>query len=206
MKSLWMLVGLFCLAACGVADTGAVSDESRKPVLALSATNESCDTLPPDRRLQGGGSFTSTRSYGRSGCQSGYLIDLDDYNPSGAAGGLKTLVSYADTKPTNQTDCEKLNTRVYVWQRNSDGSTRYLGGSFPRGRWTQDIKGGFYCEGPVVVVDDRIEGFVPGGDYRLGIRAHARDASNRVLRRKFSFSAPSVGGVSLDAGCTDTAA
>lgn len=150
----------------------------------LSATNEDCDTVAPDRTLEGGGTVNTTRSYNHTGCASAYLLDLNRYSAANTAG---TLVAYADEIPTTRAECEKLELRVYVWRRAQNGSSEYVGNTSEPGRWVADPWGEEYCEAPAVRVEDEIEGYAPGSNYRFGLRAQTLDAAGSVQRRELYF-------------------
>lgn len=155
---------------------------------ALSATNESCDTATAD--VVHTGDFrdprvTSPSTYGSSSCAWGFLVDANDYSdietPSGAWPYSEgNTVSINDVSAGSEAECERLRVMTYVWRKNSNGSTTYLGSKSAWGEWVswgwwcdeqgQNCVEQFVCDYPEVELNDHFS-MTEGLDYRIAVSA-----------------------------------
>lgn len=161
-------IGLALGCSAGTVDDA--TEDGTSPVGEIAealGSGDQCPTTTADFTINGSGSVTSSRTYDHSGCFQGYLVDINKYDPQNAG----SFAYYAETEPTNQNACINTQMRVYAWKRNTDGTTTFLGGTFPKGQWVTNRAGQSGCIVPRVNIED-IPGFVAdGSNYRLGMRA-----------------------------------
>lgn len=142
---------------------------------ALSSTEPACITAPADAVFPAnttGRSALSNRRYHHPGCYRGYLIDIENYSSRG------TLLAYAGATPTTQTQCERSRIFFHVWRKNPDGTATHIGNRSRAGRWVQRADGTERCVPASIVVDDVVSEYVPGGNYRIAVRADDRTESD----------------------------
>jgi len=151
---------------------------------AALASNQQCDTVPPQKVLNRGGEFTSPRSYNPAGCPDAYLVTLNNY---GGENNLGTFVGWGDAEPTTKGECERTRFAVIVWRLRSSGNV-LLGHRSENGAWTTSPGGVQYCETPYLNIDDEISGYAYGGDYRIGMRAQLNTTDGTSYsKRKIYF-------------------
>lgn len=138
-------IGL-CVVSVGCG--GGAMDDSPENELSFESidealsTNEQCHSVFAHRTTTGDpGSFTTNNTYDPAGCHDAYLIDATDFvgytelqfNPS-----FKQVSSFThNTTPTTESACEKQRLGVYIWRKNSDGSTTYLGHEWSWSIWNE---------------------------------------------------------------------
>jgi hypothetical protein len=153
-------------------------------VEALSAVDQ-CVTTPRDQQLTGGGEFITNTSYAHNGtgCENGYLLDLDNY---ATKYNLGTTVMFAGAQPTDQTTCYKAKIRAYVWERFSNGGKQFLGQYMRSGSWVVDSQDVGHCILPSLKLEKVIPNFKANGsrDFRIGMRAELRSADDTTYTRK----------------------
>ena len=177
-----LAAALTCLSLSCTAEV----DEAAAPVGTLAqelSSNEQCDTLSPNASFNKSGVLRTSRSYGHSACFDGFMLNVNKYSARNTDG---TRISYGDTAPTTQAACEGTQVRVYLWKRNSDGTTTYLGNKIKNGTWLTDAPSGqARCGLPSVLVDREYPAYVAGGDYRFALRASQATATSYDLRQIF---------------------
>ena len=182
---------LLAALACGAASCAA--DDPPAPIATvqsgLSAVDQ-CVTTPADKTLTGGGVFKTNTNYAHigTGCESAYLIDLNNYHTTY---NLGTTIAYAAPPPTTEVECGRAKIRAYVWERLANNGKTLLGSKIATGRWTTDIRGTSRCETPAMVLEDVIPGYQANGtrDYRIATRAELNDpAVAGNVRKELAFA------------------
>src|SRR4029079_2644896 len=167
----WLLPPLLIAAVTAVGcNNGAPATGTTQGEL---ASTEQCGTLAADAVLKGGGAVRSSATYGRSQCFDGYLVDINNYSARYTEG---TRVPYGRIAPTTQAACENIEVRAYIFKKNSDGTAPFMTNKIQRGVWLTDVSSGVgRCSTPSILLERDIPGYVPGGSYRLALRAAQRD-------------------------------
>lgn len=186
-------------AACGAADESVEFGTSEE---ALS-DSENCDTAPADAVHSGSLllNVTSPSSYGSSNCVKGYLVDINDYvDYEGSLGAQNFLGNSARmidvANPQSESECERLRVGAYVWRKNSNGSTTFVGGKNLWANWEPvwvycDEQGNCHntygCRLPEVYFNDHFS-MNEGDNYRVGVSARRfatpRDSGSSSTLRK----------------------
>lgn len=132
-----------------------------------------------DKSFTGTGSITSPTTYSNNECFKAYITDVSDLalNNSGAV-----TVSWTDTLPTNQTDCENLwlSADVYL-QILGNWAILNPQARSSHGTWGPDFPGGTsFCTGPGAEWTN--EGLTSGASYRFSVTARTSDTSDAPTR------------------------
>lgn len=137
------------------------------------SSSEQCDTVNAHRTTTGEpNEFTTGSNYNPQGCYKAYLIDAIDYDgtiPQGAHNFRHAVT------PTTKSACEKQRMMAYVWKKNSNGSTTYIGAKSIWGTWTA---GNSSCYNLIQMPD--VFGIGGNGatvDYRFALSARTHDVA-----------------------------
>lgn len=144
-------ISMVCLAGFGVLAFGCGAPSTDEGEIAgdlelaefeqALSNNESCDTITAHRTTTGDfATFTTTSNYDPGGCHDGYLIDANDY--VGLHPGTFHFLSHSEA-PTTAAECAKQRVGLYVWKRNSDGSTTFVGSKWIWGTWGNNVCANF---------------------------------------------------------------
>lgn len=165
--------GTFAFGCGAPPEEGEMSDdlELAQDEQALS-NGESCNTIAAHRTTTGEfTAFTTTSNYNPAGCHDGYLIDANDYDSVHHGG--RHYLGHADPV-TTPAECAKQRIGLYVWKRNSNGSTTFLGSKWRWGSW---LDNGICYNAIDPTVDFGIGVSDTTVDYRFALSARTYDTA-----------------------------
>lgn len=174
-------------AACGVEFEGPIQGEEvsvqedalgEATCATVDATEQYVYGITPAR--------TSARSYTTAGCYKAEILDIFLYSPqylgdSVVDGG--TYVTWADTLPLNQQECESLWLRVDQYQRPLAGEWQLIQTKRARGEWSYQPPASSCRMRHVSFHEGELE---PFGLYRFVISART-DPSSSAPTRKYTI-------------------
>jgi hypothetical protein len=142
----------------GTLDESEVIDQLEE---SLSDNEVKCGEAAADATFTRVFSSTTTPSNydaGKNGCGKAYFADVNDYRTSN--GDKYNAASYGGAVPTTRTACEATRMKVYVFEKQSDGTADFVASATSRGFWDPGMPGGSggFCYVPTVY----FEGFQSG--------------------------------------------
>jgi hypothetical protein len=204
MKSRSVLI-LSSLVMLSAACSGAEGfDEELDTLEAELSQNEQCQTAAADASFVSDfdPAVSSPTSYGSASCAGGHLVDVTNYNDFSAT-HMKNRVGIGLATPTSEAECERLRVGTYVWRKNSNGSTTFMGSKWRWAQWVEepglcDPNGCatfWVCQMPNIALTSQF-GLATGSNYRVAssARRHAtpNDSSSSYALRKVHYSNPRI--------------
>jgi hypothetical protein len=140
-----------------------------------SPVGSSCSSVAANATIRSVGSAGSGTTYGTSGCDRSYVVDLQDYAPAGYGG---TIVSYAGANTTDASVCASTVVSAYVYRKRPTTGVyeaipdrRGAFGTTMSGRMVRAGQPDQICQRPYLKLELEYPLFLAGGSYRVVMRS-----------------------------------
>jgi hypothetical protein len=181
-----LVLGGACFTGCAASTDGTDEAASIEEAIGSDCTTVSADATVTGQFSSSG--LTSPRTYDT--CHHGYVVDVKNLSSSVAGAHWFLRADWADSAPTNQTDCE--NAQVYtIFYRKSGSSWVQAAPATPSyGQWFGDpatCPPGLICLG-CLVPGSGLTNLTAGTTYRIAAGARQFDAAGHFVKtQKLKF-------------------